>query len=36
MAGWRLLFSIWCISAFLGVLFMLPLWRFRPGEERYY
>ncbi|MBM3474398.1 MAG: MFS transporter [Armatimonadetes bacterium] len=36
MAGWRTLFSIWYIAAFLGVLFVLPLWRFRPGEEQYY
>jgi sugar phosphate permease len=36
MAGWRLLFSLWYIAAFAGVLFVLPLWRFRPGEEKYY
>jgi OPA family glycerol-3-phosphate transporter-like MFS transporter len=36
MGGWRVLFSLWAIAAFAGVLFMLPLWRFRPGEGKYY
>ncbi|MBM3500349.1 MAG: MFS transporter [Armatimonadetes bacterium] len=36
LGGWRLLFDLWWIAAFAGVLFMLPLWRFRPGGERYY
>jgi sugar phosphate permease len=36
MGGWHLLFSIWAGAAFLAVLFMLPLWRLRPGEEQYY
>jgi sugar phosphate permease len=36
MGGWHLLFSLWAGAAFLGVLFMLPLWRLRPGEGEYY
>ena len=36
MAGWHVLFHIWAGAALLSALLILPLWRFRPGEERYY
>jgi len=36
LGGWHLLFGLWAAAAFLGVLCVLPLWRFRPGGEQYY
>lgn len=36
MGGWHLLFSIWAGAAFLAMLFLLPLWHLRPGQEEYY
>ena len=36
MVGWHVLFYIWAAAAFLGVVCLLPLWKFRPGEGEYY
>ncbi|HJN18597.1 MAG TPA: MFS transporter [Armatimonadota bacterium] len=36
MGGWDLLFHIWAGAALLAALLLLPLWRFRPGEEKYF
>jgi len=36
MRGWQMLFTLWAVSAFVAAVLVLPLWRLKPGGEKYH